>query len=180
MIKRKDYKGIFVEGQTTICKNTMQVFGWVVQQYICPVGTKIAVVSKDEVSTTEVPNRTYYVRGLGTAVNDRGTPLNDRIPGWYSCDRSTVPAGISTTTIVEELEFWCVSALLNKRKVPELTPIANLTASQSNIPVGSKVLVCRGNIDDKYAGEEFVVTNATQQLGDNTYALIFDREFSDV
>lgn len=148
-------------------------FGWKLHQHCMDVGSKLHTVAKQEVSRADAPNLTLYVRGRASFTHSDGTVYDDRVPGMFSGDRPNTPAGMTTHTALEPLEFWCINRSFNRGVLPEVT-ILRVAAGQTFTPdAGQRVLVCAGILGDKKAGDAFVSDGQPLVAAEDCYGFLF-------
>jgi hypothetical protein len=141
---RAEWKSSVRSNGKSIESQTFKVFGWSVTQYVLPVGASLVSQAKEDVPAKRAPNRTMYVRGRAECSTD-GVRHDDRVPGLYTMDRPTQPAGMSTSTAVEETELWCFNWTANRRSLPDLTPIRLQAGESYEVPGKARVFVMHGS-----------------------------------
>lgn len=119
------------------------VFGWKVHRHVMPEGAVMITQSAAEVPRNRAPNRAMYVSGRCTVEND-GVALDDRLPGLYTGERPSHPAGVSRVTATEPTEFWCFNYTMNRKALPVLTPVRVPAGSMLQITTGQLLFVMKG------------------------------------
>lgn len=153
-----------------------QPFGWKVHQHIMPVGSTMRIVSTAEVAREDALNRAMYVGGRAHITNSEIGQLPDRVPGLYTGHRPAHPPGITTITPLEETEFWCFNKIINRNKLPTLQPLVLADGEPLVCDIGQRVLVCRGQVGDKFAGDWFVYDGAAMLSDGDTYGFLIGED----
>lgn len=152
---------------------THTVFGWRVQRHDMPPGAVMLVRALVEVPRAAAPNRAMYVQGRATVTVD-GASYDDRVPGTYSHERPAQPAGDAVVTAVEHTVFWCFNHGMNRRALPQLTPIRLAPGQARVFDAGDKVFVMQGGAD---APCTFVASAGQVYTAlDAAFAFIIDKE----
>lgn len=146
------------------------VFGWKVQRHLMPEGAVLVTNSTSEVPRNRAPNRAMYVSGRCTVEND-GVALDDRLPGLFTGERPPHPAGLSRVTAVEPTEFWCFNYSMNRKSLPDLTPIRLEVGDTYTPEVGELVFVMKGSIEGKNG--PFTLTSSGEVLTADTQVFAF-------
>jgi hypothetical protein len=153
----------------------IRAFGWLVHQHIMPVGTTLKIAASDTVPRDHAPNLALYVRGVATVSNGEGEYPN-RVAGLFTGDRPEHPAGITTVTPIEELEFWCFNYHANRGALPDLKPAHFFQGEKALLEKGQRVLVCLGCVGGFSAGESFVATGKKLMVDEPSYVLLIGGE----
>lgn len=162
-----DYAGVEV--------SAFYPFGWKFHQHLLPVGGKYVMFAERDYTVDELPNRSMFVKGRATAQHSDGTQYEDRLPGHYSQDRPTQPAGLLTTTAVEPTEMWCVNYLANKGALPGLTPIVLAAGEEHTFLEGQFVFIMSGTSEDLVGPQAFVPDEDLTLTADTPlYAYVID------
>jgi hypothetical protein len=165
---RREWRGVEV-GIPTVTAVT--AFGWLVHQHIMPVGTSLKIAASNAVLRDNVPNLALYVRGEATVTNSEGDYPN-RVAGLFTGDRPVHPAGLTTITPIEELEFWCFNYHANRGALPDLKPVYYFQGEKALLNKGQRALVCLGSVGDFIAGESFIATGKKMIVNKKTYLLL--------
>lgn len=137
-------------GQGTV--ETHDMFGWQIQRHVLPAGAVLAVLATQPVDRSASPNITLHVRGTATChVNNRR--VVDRTPGLYTPERPSYEAGVVRIEAIDEIEYWCVNYLLNRRALPVLTPVRLQPGEVVNLAAGTLFFHMHGELADLEIGE---------------------------
>jgi hypothetical protein len=169
---KRDWRGTYVEGQQKVYVERHSVFGWYVHQHILPVGSKLVISSSKNITRSEATNIAMYVRGNATITNPNLPNIPNRVPGLFTDERPDHPEGITTITPLVETEMWCLNYITNRYRLPKITPIRIESAGVLTPQTGSKILVCRGNLNNYYAADSFISDGTTLSSEGNTYGFI--------
>jgi hypothetical protein len=119
------------------------VFGWKVQKHSMPSGAVMITNSVAEVPRSRAPNRAMYVTGRCTVTNNDEV-MDDRVPGLFTGERPSHPAGLSKVTAVEDTEFWCFNYFMNRKALPVLTPVRVPAGQMLQLTTGQLLFVMKG------------------------------------
>lgn len=122
------------------------VHGWKILRRKMRAGQTYSVdVAKDTTDPLTTDNIALWVAGRVRAqTTAQGITPPDRVPGFFTLERSLVPAGTHSFTVLEDTEWWCFTRQLNNDRLP-LVQAIRLDAGQSaQFSVGSKFVVCFG------------------------------------
>lgn len=169
---KRDWRGSYVEGQQKVHVEKHMVFGWLIHQHILPVGTRLVISSSKKIERAAATNIAMYVRGEATIVNPTLPDIPNRTPGLFTGDRPDHPEGITTITPITEVEFWCLNFISNRYKLPCITPIRLPTAGTIQPAAGTRILVCRGNLNNYYAADKFIADGSELVSTGDTYGFI--------
>lgn len=173
---RRLWRTDFISGQTSNYHKNVDCFGWIVQQTIMPPGNSLIVISHGNIQRTKAPNLAFYVGGHATVTNNLTGTYPDRVPGMFTGNRPDHPAGITTVTAVEELEFWCFNWLINNRKLPTVSPFVLQTNDTVTPAVGQRVFICKGELGTYFAADKFVSDGTTLTAACTTYGFYVENE----
>ena len=175
-ISRRLWRAGFDSSQTKNSSQNLNCFGWTVQQNIMPAGNSLVVVSRTEVERSNTPNLTFYVGGSATVTNDLTGTYPDRVSGMFNGTRPNHPAGITKITAVEELEFWCFNWLINKRSLPIVSTFVLQTDETVTPITGQRVFVCKGELGNYFAADQFVSDGTTLTAACATYGFYVEND----
>ena len=148
-------KAWFGVGAGKIEVTLFYTFGWKVHRHVMPAGALLKMVSAGAVDVKSVPNRAMFVKGRGTVQNDDGTTYPDRVAGLYTQERTGSPAGTTTVTSVDDMEFWCFNYVVNRHALPDLTAVRLQAGDTYNIRAGTKLFVMAGKSDQVEGPSDF-------------------------
>lgn len=151
------------------------VFGWKVRRHLMPIGSKLVTMSDQPVERSRSPNRAMYVRGRAEAYVN-GVRVDDRVPGLYTAERPSHPAGKCEVVASEPTEFWCFNWLENGRKLPELTPVRLQAGDILRLDAGQLLLVMLGAAGSLVGPCTQVAENPTElRVTDDLYAFHIEK-----
>lgn len=165
-----------VDHPLAVAVEKFTAFGWAVHRHSMPQGSTITLKATTEVERQRAPNRTLYTQGRILVELQGGSALDDRVPGMYSGDRPTHPAGVITLTAAEPSEFWCFNWHANRGALPDLTPLRFPDGGYLVGRDGGRILVCSGQIGAQGPGESFIVGDTAPPVQPGTYALVIGGE----
>lgn len=145
------------------------MFGWNIQRHMIPAGGLLVVVALEDVSRAASPNITFHVKGTATChVNDRR--VVDREPGLFTPERPSYEAGTIRIQAVDDIEYWCINYLLNRRSLPTVTPIRVSAGSTVQFKAGDLIFIMRGKLGAVGCGEYVPVDDVSLVAVEDTYA----------
>lgn len=168
-LPRNLWNTTFDPGQKEVFIKNWWCFGWIVQQVILPVTAKMVTVSTNTVARTKSPNLALYVRGRAEVTNDETGGYPDRLPGLFTGLRPDHPKGITTIKAVEETELWCFNYLINKRNLPELTPIFITQNNSYQQQENELLFICAGSVNEFEVGQEITTNSKILIANQDTY-----------
>jgi hypothetical protein len=166
----------FVPGQSGNYHNKFDCFGWVIEQTVLPAGNSLIVVARADIPRAKAPALTFYVGGHATVTNNLTGTYPDRVSGMFTGNRPDHPAGITTLTAVEELELWCFHWLINKRSLPIVSTFALQTNETVTTVTGQRIFICKGELGNYFAGDQFVSDGTTLTAACATYGFYVENE----
>lgn len=126
----------------------VKAFGWVVHKHNLPPGSRLILVSTQDVPRDRAPNLAIYTAGRGVVTNTAVGAMPDREPGMFTGDRPDHPAGTTTIAAVEGLEFWCFNWHANRGALPAARPLRAADAEMVDLQAGQRALLCTGALGD--------------------------------
>jgi len=158
--------------QGHIIVQPMMAFGWKVHRHVMPVGSKLVTRAAAPIPRAKSCNLTLYVRGRATLIHEDGTAYPDRVPGMFSGDRPDTPAGSITTTVMEELEFWCFNWHANRAALPDLSVLRIEDGDTFTLEPGQRVITCTGDLGPHPAGTAFVADGSLMVASGFVYGFL--------
>ncbi len=151
---------------------THSMFGWNIQRHTLPAGSVLVVVALEDVARTSSPNITFHTKGVATChVNDRR--VVDREPGLFTPERPSYEKGRIKIEAVDDIEYWCINYVLNRRSLPVVTPIRLKAGEDVSLVAGELVFIMRGALDvSNVIGEYVPSEDVTATALEDTYAYI--------
>lgn len=150
----------------------MKAFGWKVHRHIMPVGSTLITKATAPIPRANSANLTLYTRGRATLSHEDGSIYPDRIPGMFSGDRPDTPSGSITTTVLEELEFWCFNWHANKGALPDVTVLRLADGEQLLSAAGQRVITCLGDLGPHPFGSAFVCDGGALVASGQVYGFL--------
>lgn len=169
---KRDWRGTYIQGQQKVYVERHTAFGWYVHQHIIPVGCRLVINSSKSITRSQATNIAMYVRGNATITNPNLPDIPNRVPGLFTDERPDHPEGITTITPLVETEMWCLNYISNRYRLPNVTPIRIELAGTLTPEINSKILVCRGNLNNYYAADSFISDGSTLSSDGVTYGFI--------
>jgi hypothetical protein len=157
---------------------TYYIFGWKCHRHLMPSGSKYIMFAERDYQADEQPNRSIFVKGRAKAEHSNGTVYEDRVPGHYSQDRGMQPAGLLTTTALEDTEMWCINFNANNKALPGLTPVVLAAGESFTFTANSLAFLMHGSLDDGglIGPKPFVPTDDMTLTADTaSYLYLFDK-----
>ncbi len=165
---RREWRGEEI-GPIVVDRHT--AFGWIVHQHLMPVGSKMMFVSTRTVPRESAPNIALYVAGRGQVAREDGSQAPDRLPGLFTAESAPQPAGTSTVTAVEPLEFWCFNWHANRGALPAIAALRLAHGANAELSAGQRVLLCKGLLGGRATGP-FVADGAPLQAEGAVYGFL--------
>jgi hypothetical protein len=141
---------------------------------VMPVGASMVTVSTAEVPRALAPNLAMYVRGTASVTNE-GEAMADRVPGLFTGERPSHPAGTTVVTATEETEFWCFNYTANRKALPVLTPVRLAAGDVLALSAGTLLFVLLGSAGDVVGPCQYVPeADLTLTADTDLYGFIFE------
>lgn len=159
-----------------------EVFGWKLDHAVVKSGTVFTTSIPQTMLRNQMQNYTFYTKGELHGVNISGgyAPLN-RYPGFSNenLPETILPATFRFTA-VGDVEWWCFNWTVNRKQLPQITPLVVRAGESRTFHTGDQVLVCEGSLvvgDSTFSkAEEFTVVSSPQVIATaanvDTYCMI--------
>ena len=122
------------------------VHGWKVLRRKMRAGQTYSIdVAADSTDPLTTDNVALWVAGrvrARTTAQDVNPP--ERVPGFFTLERTFVPAGVHSFEVIEDTEWWCFTRQLNGGQLPRVDAIRLDCGGTSTFSLGTKFVLCSG------------------------------------
>lgn len=122
------------------------VHGWKMLRRKMRAGQTYSIdVAHDTTDPLSTDNIALWVAGRVRAqTTAQAITPPDRVPGFFTLDRTFVPAGTHSFEVIEDTEWWCFTRQLNHGNLPNVAAIRLDAAASMQLPNGAKFVLCFG------------------------------------
>jgi hypothetical protein len=159
------------------------VFGWTLHRKQLAAGEFFMVKVSEDTLPEEADNISLWTKGEIAGQSFDGTrKLESRLPGRFSLDYTApLREGAYIFTAKSDSEWWCINYLINKKRLPKVTPFRLAAGEVAQLMPGTKLMLCSGELQTFKTTllETPMEISVTEQIGVLALSQVYGLYFHD-